>query len=141
MRKLDQGNCPFFCISLIVLFVLELLHFTKSLIFIIGFSPIHKFLIFLLAFSEYFSLFSLNFSTFNCRNLPGKCYLSKSKFLCRPSETKFYFDQEEQQCKAYEECGGHLLFDTFEECYLSCMSTPKDQTNGQRTYYKRTKPG
>ena len=84
--------------------------------------------------------FSLVFSRFEneaacnamCRNPPGsgKCYLPKVSGPCRGQFPKFYFDQEEQQCKefTYSGCLGNAnRFETLEECEQSCMPTPEDQ--------------
>ena len=64
-----------------------------------------------------------------CRNPTGKCYLPRAPDYCHVQivSVRFYYDQEEQQCKVfdYDVCeSGTNIFETFGECYESCIRKP-----------------
>ncbi|HBS20409.1 MAG TPA: proteinase inhibitor I4 serpin [Flavobacteriales bacterium] len=53
-----------------------------------------------------------------CNNAPAACEMSPEPGPCFAAITKFYFDQEAQECREFTwgGCGGVVPFDTFDEC-------------------------
>jgi hypothetical protein len=52
-----------------------------------------------------------------------KCYYTPNPGVCLAAITKYYFDQEENECLEFTwgGCGGLVPFETLEDCELSCI--------------------
>ena len=53
----------------------------------------------------------------------SNCLLIPDIGPCYAAITKYYFDQTTQQCESFTwgGCGGVVPFDTYSDCYASCM--------------------
>tara|TARA_B100000686_G_scaffold306385_1_gene345752 strand:- start:331 stop:1806 length:1476 start_codon:yes stop_codon:yes gene_type:complete len=53
-----------------------------------------------------------------------KCYYTPNPGVCLAAITKYYFDQEENECLEFTwgGCGGLVPFETLEDCELSCIA-------------------
>ena len=58
----------------------------------------------------------------NSEPLPEQCYVKPESGKCRAAHTRYYFDTEEQACKAFiwGGCQGVVPFDTLEACQSVC---------------------
>ena len=58
-----------------------------------------------------------------CDSRPANCELNPEPGPCFAAIPKFYFDQEDGECKEFTwgGCGGTVPFDSMEECQCQCQ--------------------
>lgn len=68
--------------------------------------------------------------------LPEACLEKPDSGRCRAAHTRYYFDAQTQQCKAFiwGGCEGHVPFATREECEQACTSAAPAAAPVRRSY-------
>lgn len=60
--------------------------------------------------------------------LPDACYQKPESGHCRAAFTRYYFDQDRQQCRPFiwGGCDGTVPFDTEQACQQACEGAPSN---------------